>query len=351
MSNIVVVDAKRESGKGYYPSIERLRIILMFLMCINLYGLPTAYGEWIQTVCGFVPLAFYIISGFLVLREGEDRSQRIVRAIKRTAIAFGILAVAYFIMNFFYYRLLGINIFTAFLSKRVWFNFLILNVWQFDIGSAIWYVQALLYAYIIIYFLDKLKWLRFDWIIAAVLMVFTVITGELAGAVRWEILGYRYVAGNFLTRALPYILIGAFVRRKPVVLGNIKKIWYILGILFGIVLTVLEPLFLGRLGVPGYYGHLIGMGVTAFFVCMLAFKNNKLELGFEMFLALPRWGINCIYYFCQPVSVGVAFFVSAFEKHYFNSIVGYMGIIAFAVSFILAWIVSRIKGLFTKSND
>lgn len=342
----LIIDGNAKQIPYFRPSIERLRVILMFFMCIDLLGFPTAIGGYVQTICGFVPLAFFVLSGYLVLREDEDRSKRIVRAIKRCAIVFAILAVAYFAINYFYYRFLGVNIFSAFASKRFWFNFVVLNVWQFDIGSAIWYVQALLYAYIIIYFLDKWKLLRFDWLIAAVLIIFTVVTGELAGVFRWEFWGYNYIPGNFLTRAMPYVLLGAFFHRK---VKSIVAAWrplYIIGIFVGIALTVGEIVLLGYLGVPGHYGHLIGMGVTAVSVCMLAFQDDIPETGFEFILDMPRWSINCIYYLCQPMSVGIALLLSDAGKELFAMSVGFMGILTFVVCFFLAWLISRIDLLF-----
>ena len=329
----------------FYPSIERLRIILMFFMCINLFGFPTMFGEFVKTICGFVAPAFFILSGFLVLREEEDRPNRIRRAIKRCALVFGILLVVYFAINFVYYRLLGVNIFSAFASKRFWFNFLVLNVWQFDIGGAIWYVQALLYAYIIIYFLEKWNLLRFDGLIAAVLILFTVLTGELSGLFPWEILGYTYLPGNFLTRALPYVLLGSFIYKKMPALLKVGRLWYWLGILLGVILSVAEILLLGFGGVPGYYGHLIGIGITAFSVCMLAFQDDVLDPGFECVLAIYRWQINCIYYICQPLSVGIVLLLSIVAKNYFAYLTGFMGIITFVVCLLIVLVISRISTL------
>ena len=332
----------------FRPSIKRLRIILMFFMCINLFGFPTAFGGFVQTVCGFVPLAFFILSGYLVLREGENRSEQIVRAIKRCAIVFAVLAVVYFAMNFFYYRMQGVNIFSAFASKRLWFNFVVLNVWPFDIGGAIWYVQALLYAYIIIYFLDKWNLLRFDWLIAAVLIVFAVVTGELAGVIRWEFLGYYYIPGNFFTRALPYVLLGSFMHRNMKRLGRVWRLWYLCGILGGMILTVVEILLLGYLGVPGYYGHLIGMGVTAVSVCMLAFQDDFPEPGFEAILKMSRWHINCIYYLCQPVSIGVVLLLSVASGATLADSVGFIGIVTFIICFFLAWLIAYLSRMVFK---
>ena len=335
--------------KRVLPGFERLRIILMFFMCIDLFGLPTTAGELIRTMCGFVPIAFFILSGYLVLRDDDDRPARILRGIKRTAIVFGVLFVVYFVMNYFYYRQQGANILPVFSEWRFWFNFLVMNVWQFEIGNAIWYVQALLYAYIIIYFLDKWKLLKYDRLIAAVLLLITVLTGEFAGIFKWNVAGYTYLPGNFLTRALPYVLLGAFLHRKMKTFGAVRRLWYRLAIVGGIILTIIEPIILGTAGVPGYYGHLLGYGVVAVSVCMLAFKDNK-ESGFESTLKMSRWHTNCIYYFCQPVSFLVALIMSRLDKEIIANLIGFVGIIVFIISFGLAWLVAYIGRTYFKKK-
>lgn len=332
--------APLEYPDDYSPAIERLRFVLMFFMCIYLLGFPGALGGFVKTVCGFVPIAFYILSGYLVLRESENRSERIVRAIKRSAVTFGVLCAVYFLLNVFLYRLEGINFLPAMALVRFWFNFIVMNVWQFDIGSAIWYVQALLYAYIIIYFLDKRKLLKYDGIISAVLILFTVVTGELSGIIKWELWGYTYIPGNFFTRALPYVLLGSYIRRNTRKSARINKFWFRFAIVIGIVLSLAEILILGALNKQGYYGHLIGMGVIAAAVCMLGF-NGKESSGFEKKLGMSRKHINWIYYLCQPVSVLVVALLVYFGGNRIEALTGYVGIFTFFVCFHLAWIISR----------
>lgn len=335
---------------GYLPGIERARLILMFFMCLNLLGVSTGLGGYLKTFCGFVPLAFYMLSGYLVLGEGEDRSARIGREIRRAAIAFGILAAVYFVLNLVYYGLNGVNIFSAFTRTRYWFNFLVLNVWQFDIGGAIWYVQALLYAYIIIYFLDKAGLLKYDWIIAAVLIVFTVVTGELSGIIRWEWKGYTYIPGNFLTRALPYTLLGCFVRRKSAALEKRGKGFYILGIFVGILLMLAEIILLGMTDLMGYYGHLIGMAVTAFSVCMLAVKSAEVY-GFEQFFGLSRRHINSIYYLCQPVSTLLLLLPAYLTGNLSMLTIQFTWLFTFIVCFAIVWLAAVIGRKIKKEND
>lgn len=319
---------------GYYrPAIERLRIILMFFLCIDLLGFPTMFGGIISTFCGFVPIAFFIISGYLVLRDDADRSKRIVRTIKRTAIVFAILLIVYFGLNFLYYRLLGVNIFDAFKQKSLYMTFAVFNVWPFDIGGAIWYVQSLLYAYIIIYFLDKLKLLKFDWIISLVLIAFTIVTGELCGLLKINIAGYSFLPGNFFTRALPYLLLGCFIHRKMYVFNKLNKLEYCGGIVIGTFLMFAELVLLSIYNVPGYYGHLFGMPIVAVSACMLAFGDMEQKDGFEASLNLTRRSTNFIYYMCQPVSVIIAFVLSFMLRNYFVEFSGYIGIVTFLICF------------------
>lgn len=330
----------RNQQANYRPALERLRLVLMFFMCIDLFGFPTAMGGVVQTFCGFAPLAFYILSGYLVLRPDEDRPARIVRTIKRTAKVFGVLAAAYFVMNIVYYLILGVNIFYAFIDLGTWFNFLVLNIWPFDIGTAIWYVQALLYAYIIIYLLDKWKLLRFDWLISLLLIIFTVITGELCGLLPWNIAGYTYIPGNFLTRALPYILLGGFIHRKIANFRNIRSVWYWGGMVLGFALAIMEIFLLGAMGVGGYYGHLIGMTVTAVSMCMLAFKDPYVP-GFERVLKMSRWHVNGIYYFCQPVAM-LMMLLMLRSGDSLSQAAEFIGIATFLMCFVGAWLTAFI---------
>lgn len=339
-----------QASDYYRPGLERLRLILMFLLCINLFGFPTSIGGLFKTFCGFVPIAFFILSGYLVLRESEQRSERIIRTIKRTAIVFVALIIFYFIVNLIYYRSLGFNIFTAFTSKRMWFNFVVLNVWPFDIGTAIWYVQSLLYAYIIIYFLNKWKLLRYDWLIAIVLIIFAVSTGELAGLIRWSFLGYNHLVGNFMTRALPYVLIGCFIHRKYNAFDKISSWIYVLAIPVGALLMFLEIIGLAVLGHPGYYGHLIGMPIVAVSICMIAIKTSE-DLGFENILGMSRWHINCIYYLCQPVSLVVVLLLSIIGTEALSVGSEFLGIITFLICFIVAWFIAFINRVISKEKD
>ncbi len=331
---------KRE--EYYRASIDRLRIILMAFMSIDLFGFPTKFGRYVQIISCFAPIAFFILSGYLVLRPDKNRSARIVRTIKRTAVTFGVLAVVYFGLSFLYYRQQGIDVMPLLENKRLWFEFLVMNVWPFKIGSAIWYVQSLLYAYIILYFLDKWNLLRFDLPIALLLILLTVFTGELCGVFPWSIAGYSYIPGNFLTRALPYVLLGGYYHRNVEQYSDSHWARYVCGGVIGVVLAVFEILLLGSQGVPGYYGHLIGMPLIAVSLCKPAFLSSSDQVGVERFFYDPRRNINWIYYLCQPVGVFITLTMSEMGNHILEDLGGLVGIFTFAVCFCIALLISAI---------
>ena len=344
-------EADEEDVMPYKPALKSLRLVLMCLLCVQLFGLPTALGSFVQQVLGFVPLAFYLISGYLVLRDDKDRPARIRRTIKRTAIAFGSMTVVFFLLNLLYYRFLGGNILPSLGKFSTWFNFLILNVWQYDIGSSIWFIQGLLYAYLIILLLDKWKLLKYDWIIALILLIPTLLTGELCGLIGFNIAGYSYIPGNFLTRALPYLLFGSFLHRKLRFFSYVKTIYWFVGILTGIVLIFAEMLLLSRIGAPGYYGHLIGMAIIALSLCIPVFLKRPKE-GDEQPRGMSRQDINLIYYICEPVYFAISMLlILNLNTEDFLYLFQWIGPITFLVCLTIAWLFSLIRRRISESKS
>ena len=252
----------------WFESVDRLRLILMLLGCINLFGFPFSCGDHVQTLMGFVAPACFLISGFLILAESEHRLARILRSVKRCALAFALLAAFYLAVNVWYGAKTGENPFAVLTSGRTWFEFLLLNVWPFPIGVSIWYVQALLYAELIAYFLDKFHLLdKIGLWLAAALFLFSLASGEFADLLGFRPFGYAYLPGNFLTRALPYLLFGGILARYRELFFRVPPILFPIGTAVGIGLTAAEYFLLDL----SYPGHLFGNLLIAPCFCMIAF--------------------------------------------------------------------------------
>ena len=244
-----------------------LRLILMLFVCFWAFEFPEPTGI-VKSLSGFAVPAFFVLSGYYVLEnKREVRMEKTLRKIKRTALCF---AVVFFFYAVICAVLIILKYITFTFSKRVLFEFFVLNAWPFKIGSNIWFIQAMLYAYIIIFIADKLKLLKFYKILLPILFVIMLITGEFSGMLRFNILGYPFIPGNWLTRALPYILLGRFLREKKRSLMKVQFWKYLIAFLAGGGLVLLETMFLSSIGVMQYVGHMIGYGIMAVAVCGLA---------------------------------------------------------------------------------
>lgn len=287
-----------ENTHNRHIYIDKWRFILMILGAISFMGFPSQYNLFIKVFLSFAAPTFYILSGYLVMRKSEHRSERILSAIKKTAIVFAILSASYFALNFV--MDFGGTLKTV-TTGKFWIDFLVLNIFALPIGGHLWYVQALLYGYIILYFIDKLKLLKFDLVIIGLCFVAAFVSGDLSGVIGFNFMGHEYLMGNFITRAIPYILIGkrihdAKYHNKK---ANIKNI--VVYMTVGILLLSVEAAVLASAGQLVYYGHLVGhifMAVSAAaFIC----SNRKSKFNLAGMKDFSTYGTNWIYYIAQPM--------------------------------------------------
>ena len=339
--------------KYYRPSINRLRFVLLFFFCFCLYKPPFNLGGLFSVICGFAPISFFILSGYVVLRESSNRSNRILRTIKRTAVVFSVLAIAYFILSFVYvnfntFETVG-SFWTNFKSKRFWFDFVVLNKWRLPIGQSIWYVQSILYAYIIIFFLNKFDLLRYDWIIFSFLLVLTLLLGEFSSVIKFNFLGYKYIGANFFTCALPYILLGNFIHRNSEAFKSVSNFIYFVFMILGVIMIVIEVAALNHYDVLNGTEHFIGMPVVALCVCMFAISDFSQESELEEYIGISRWHTASFYYIYQPVT---AFLVLLFNNYLseklFKQISPYAGIFSLCFCMLVILFVAITKRFFKK---
>ena len=318
----------------YRSSIDTCRFILMLCICLNLFGVPTAVGSMVQIFLNFAPCACFIFSGYLVLRRSEEREARILRAIRRSGVTFAALFVGYMALNLIFereYTLIKLS------SKQFWFDFVVFNNWNLPIGRPIWFVQAMFYAYIILYILHRLNLLRYDWIIAAIFLIIGLLTGELSGLIHFNFLGETFIPGNFFTRALPYLLIGHLLRRKEPFLVKVgSRAWWIAAV--GLGMMIGESILLRFLGVFTYYGHLLGMGVIAVAVCSWVITGfDDVDQPFTI-LSFRRNAVLITYYLCSPAYYLLTRLMINTDADFYKQIAPYMGIVVIMVCLSIALI-------------
>ena len=306
-----------------------LRFILMLFVCFWAFGCPEPSGI-VAALSGFAIPAFYILSGYFVLTDDrEDRLAKTARKIRRSLLCFGFMFLLYVAVNVVVFIL---NHMTVAITKRVIFNFVVLNLWPLPVGDNIWFIQALLYAYIVIFIADKLKLMRFYKIIMILLFIVMLLTGELAGIIHFNILGYPYIPGNWLTRALPYLLLGRFIREHRDTLLNLRKWVYIAMFVIGGGLVILEMFILGRTGLLIYQGHMLGFGIMAFGICCLALSIPIMNGNRVVHLDSSISGL--IYIFMNPIYYLLALFLAAGHidfLYYAGGLTAYMASVVIAL--------------------
>lgn len=260
--------------KYYYKSFDTLRIVLIcFLILVN-YGLPTGLSDLITLPMNFAPGCLFAIYGYLVLRENVDYKVRIRRAF----VAFILTFIAYMLLVMGYTAIAASRSDVAFVdalkslfTKRSIFEFVVLNVWFMRVGNSIWMVQALFYALIALWIMERLKLLRYSKAICIVLFVISFLVSEGAGFIHFNILGYYYIPGNFFTRALPYMLLGKILYDNRKKLNEMELITHIVIMVVGVLLCYGELFGFSMLNKLYYVGHLLGyipMTVAAIGLCI-----------------------------------------------------------------------------------
>ncbi len=331
----------------YHKEIKKARTVLLAFAILYTFGIHPAVKNIGYIVFGFSVPVFFIMSGYLVLRGSKDIEKRILRAIKRTAICFIILAAAYFALSIVFEPKATI---AAVTTKIFWFDFLALNIWSLPVGSTIWYVQALLYAYIIVYIFYKSKLLKFDIYIAAICLAVTFICGDFSSFIGFNLFGHTYIGGNFLTRALPYILIGGFMHRKKDDFSHLKTKHYILIGIAGLALSFIEYFGLSFFKKTIYTGHTLGTTLTAISVCMFIFMIKGMKLRSKYFKTLSRFEMMIPYFICSPIYY---FLVSELksdgELAYFMG--GFASLFVAVASFVILYVYAFIRKIIHENKE
>lgn len=320
--------------KSRIYSIEALRLVAAFAVVAIHFSLKGIICGYIWTNLYFAVPFFYLVSGyFLKEYDSDELKYKVIRRMKRIFKIFICTAIIYLMINISYFVIYkGIDIYTYLehnLSLNRVFNFIILNVWPFHIGGAIWFLQAMVYSYLFILLLIKTKLIKYESYIVIVLLILNAVFGEFS---RW--LGLPLVQASVFTRALPYMLLGRVIGNNEHKIAKIKKMHLCLLIITSAILCMSEYYLLSVNNVLGYIGHYQGNTLLSVTLLIFAIQNKHsmkntvlYKLGAEYSLA--------IYLIHQPLGMML-------EPHLGRlSIVS--PIIIFVASFISAYIYNIIK--------
>lgn len=166
-----------------------------------------------------------MISGyFLMGREGWYRD-RIFHILKKMVIIWGITNIVYYSFIQF--------IFTEYDSIHNLQTFIQTLGIEFIFGGEfcgpLWYITAYIWALIIIYIFN-IKRNRNTFLLVAFLLLVNVLLGSYSFILPFEV-KHLYFSNNFLTSALPFVLLGGFLKQSIEKIQYSRWIWFLLVVL------------------------------------------------------------------------------------------------------------------------
>lgn len=292
---------------------------------------------------GFAVPAYFILTGYFVLvKERAIRRKKLKRAVQRSFVTFQIMFVVYIAINAVIFAANNADWASEALNTRALFNFLVLNVWPFPIGSNIWFIQALLYAYVFLLLADRRRGgMRHHKALMVLCMIFMVASGELAGLLNFNILGYTYIPGGAVTRALPYVLLGMCLREKADRLKAVRGWVYLLIFMLGAMLALGEIVWLDRIGKLVYDSHMLGCGVMAAAAC--AWAVSRPEMKRTVFSSHGRKYAKRIYALANPVYFALLLLADRLFPQHFELTEKFAGIVVYLICLLICVLITAVK--------
>lgn len=222
-------------------AIDLLKFILSFLVvCIHV-PFQGAFGEYFVVLCRIAVPLFFIISGYFY------KPAKAPKQIKRYLIMAIGVELLYCCFNGAI-QLLSVNgNIVSYLTEK-WnaatlINFLLLNKSIYTAYG--WYLFALVYVYVFMWFTDKIihskqKRSIFFFVISLLLLSVNIVVGDLSFAL-FDVESEFVLVRNWLFTGVPFFAIGRLIKDKEVTFDNVP----LLGIssLIFIVFGILEVFF------------------------------------------------------------------------------------------------------------
>jgi len=307
--------AKPKKHRTMLASMDLLRLLCVVFLIVGAYGLPLPFFSDIQPLFNFAAPTLFTVYGFLVLRNGAD----LLKYLKRTAKTLLIVLAAYLLVTAAYaWMAEGTPLY--YFTAGAAFRLLIFNDWCAPLCTTIWLLQATVYALFFFWLFRKLR--RYDWVAFLVLLLASVILCDLSGVLHLSLPlsflgeGYAlsYIPVNFLTVAMPYMLLGRIIHNHFRLIPQWIRYQPLLAFAIGAVLAEAEYLALKRSDLLPYSGHLLGFVLMAGAACVLCAKHpsgGTLRWLAPSAVPLAKW----VYFIFQPIGMFLLLWVGEILKN------------------------------------
>ncbi|MBP5358279.1 MAG: acyltransferase [Treponema sp.] len=250
----------------FWKFIAAIGVILVHIPLPGVYGkIGTAVG-----VCGVG--FFYIISGYACY--GPDKNvmcSKIMKRFRRNGIITIIAVAVYFLFAFLVTKLYGnrqdLLLFKQYVMNPVtYLRMILLGDFEFIYGSALWFMVALLYCYLIFYVIVRFELKKLVYVLTPIFLILRIVVDSYVNSypVSW------HISANVIIGALPMMLLGYVIADKKESLCKISNPVLIISCIVSAALMFLAVNFkAGKIDISQPFKILCGASI---FVCGI--KNS-----------------------------------------------------------------------------
>ena len=280
--------------------IDILKVLCSFLVvCIHTVAVDNAIGGYVVALCRCAVPIFLIISGYFTFEHLSDK-RKIKKQIKKIFFLYIFSNIMYLIWDMVIRMIKGIN-FIDYLKGKInlesIFKLILFNDNMF--AGHLWYLGAILYVLIIVYFVgEKIKRMYF---LIPGLLAFDLIFGKYSLLIFKAEFSYIYVR-NFLFVGLPYFMIGLLIKQNinNQLIKQRPSSIFIIGI---IMINIVERFFLVQNNINSTRDQYISTTLLSILVFLYFLDMDSIKYRiFDVFGKIGRRYSTYIYIF-HPIFV------------------------------------------------
>ena len=206
---------KRNHFLDFWKFIAAIGVILVHIQ------FPGQIGKVLAVTGAGGVCLFAVISGYACFGDSKEASEKILRRLKRISLITSVTLAIYVIFSFFLMRSIGQSEqwIHGFSNPRTYLRMIVLGDFEFFYAAFLWYMVALIYCYIIFYFLIRYNKTKIIYILLPVTVILRIAAGIYIGTTgtSW------HMRDNFLIGVLPMMCIGYAVAGRKAKIEKLSK--------------------------------------------------------------------------------------------------------------------------------
>ena len=226
---------KRNYFLDFWKYIAAIGVILVHI------PFPGPAGKALSVIGSGGVCLFALISGYACCGESVKTSEKIIKRLKRNGLITVISLAIYIIFSFFLMQSLGQfdQWKNGFTNPASYLKMLVLGDFEFFYAAILWYMVALIYCYIIFYFVVRNNRKKIIYLLLPATVALRIAAGIYVGTAgaSW------HIRDNFLAGVLPMMCIGYVIADQKEKIGKLNTSFLVTGSVISAILMILTARF------------------------------------------------------------------------------------------------------------